>query len=236
LDEKILFYLSIYPFLFILIHRFVAFHPFSSLTHIYICKSYFGFLSRTHVLFFIHFFTNLSLLPALCFFHTQLLEFFIHLCPFIFLCLSISISFTYFWGFHPFCPLFIHSFIYPFFFLTYLSCFHLCSLFPFTYLSIFFHCIYYFILPSVTFLIQTIYFNSLFSSSILLFHPNCYHSFFSLHLSFGSPIYLLIFFITTIIYQNRVFWFLIVLVLNFDTRLDTQRGFGVVSDTHLTLV
>ncbi len=69
-------------------------------------------------------------------------------------------------------------------------------MFPFSiYLSIHFlslHLLLQYILPSVTLLIQTIYFNSLFSSSILLFHPNCYHSFFSLHLSFGSPIYLLI--------------------------------------------
>lgn len=120
---------------------------------------------------------------ALCFFFTALRIFHSSL-P---LCFSLFIHFDFFHIFLGLSSFFspIHSFIhFCIFLVTYFSCFHLCSLFPFTYLSIFFHCIYYYILPSVTLLIQTIYFNSLFSSSILLFHPNVYHSFFSLHLSF----------------------------------------------------
>jgi len=143
LDEKILFYLSIYlfvhSFLFSFIDLFLFIHFPPLLIYIFV-NPILGFC-LAHMFYFSSTFSPIYRFSQLFVSFSQLLEFFIHLWPFVSLCLSISISFTYFWGFHPFCPLFIHSFIYAFFFLSHI--FLVFIYVPFFHLLIylFFHCI-----------------------------------------------------------------------------------------------
>ncbi len=173
MDEKILFYLSIYLF----VHSFL-----------------FSFID---LLLFIHFFTNLSILPALCFFHTTLRVFHSSL-P---LYLSLFIHFDTL-RLSSFFPLFIHSFIHSFTYAFFSHIFFLfSSTFPFAiYLSIFVHSIYYFILPFS----HPFHSDHLFSFFIFfirpLVPPQLVSFVFSLHPSFGSPIYLFIHFLQPFIH------------------------------------